>query len=280
MSEKWEQTAPGADENVDDVVQRYLQDDPISAGDPGPGSNATPGQGVSNAEGFEIDPRIVERVLATLDLDTKFATLRQDLQGYADRTAQSFSDKTASRLTERQREQMASVEQILGPLREQLGPDYDATVRQAKLDVMLSGGAQGDGAREAQPTLAPAAQRPAVGESTEQFAGVYLSAKLGDPSGWSQEDTAAIHADLAQARDWSAWMAVVDRYAASKPSRTAIPTSARAGARAQPVGAPAGHRPAPTLDRLSLAYNRAVAEGDMDAMEKIGVQIDLALNKS
>jgi len=285
MVKRMGEQAESGVEDMDEVVQRYLQDT-TSAANSGPGFDAIPEQDVSQEDGFEIDPRIVERVLAKLGstLDQKLTAMRQDLQVYADRTAQSHSDKTASRLTQRQQEQMASVEQVLAPLREQLGPDYEDTVRQAKLNIVLSGDAQ-DGGQMAPGQPASAASRSAVGESTDQFAGVYLSAKLGDPSKWSEEDVATLHADLAQASDWTAWMAVVDRYAERRPDRTALgrgPQEQVTGgsvARVQPVGAVAGKRPAPSLDQLNLAYNRAVAEGDLDAVTKIGAQIDAALNK-
>lgn len=283
---QWEQTGPGVGDGVDEILQRYAQDGDMPANGSGPGpSAASDGVGASGESSDDVS-QVVERVLERLgsQLDQKLTSMRQDLQTYAERTAQSFSDKAASRLTQRQREQMEMVERTLAPLREQLGPDYDDALRQAKLNVMFSGGAPGEGQAEpVQP--AQAASRPAGGESADQFAGVYLSQRLGDPRDWNEEDTAAIQADLSQARDWAEWMAVVDRYAQRRPSspwQGQGPQERGATgniARAQPVGAASGRRPTPSLDQLNAAYNRAVADGDIDAVNKLGAQIDVLLKQ-
>jgi hypothetical protein len=180
---------------------------------------------------------------------------------------------------------MAAVDLILAPLKEKLGPEFDDALRQAKMDVMLSG-SEPDAEQTEAPQAPPAAPRPAGGESDDKFASAYLTRELGDPSLWSEETLAAINTELSQASDWSAWMAVVDRYAKEKPARSeqgqglAERSSVGKASRAQPVGATAGQRASQNFDQLDKAFNKAVAEGDLDAVEIIGKQIDRLLAQS
>lgn len=284
MAEKWEQSRPGDDEGVDEVVQRYLDDADMQASDSGPGSQASPGQGAASEEDFDPAEQIVERVMEKLgsELDRKLSSIRQDLQEYAERTAQSFSDKTAHRLTRRQREQLEQVERILAPLKDHFGPEYDEVVTQAKLQALFAGSGEQDDGTETPEQSAQPPQGPAAGQSVDQFVEAYLAQKLGAPSQWEAEEYAAIQRDLSQARDWSEWIAVVERYAERGPSQTDKsqgPQGSGSGnvARAHMVGASTGKRPQPSLEALNRAYNRAAEEGDFDAQKRIGAQIDKIL---
>jgi hypothetical protein len=282
MNANWEQSGQGVEgEAVDEVVQRYLQDDSIAANGSRPGPGAAPEQETSSGEGSGTDSELIERAVAQA-LEKRLASLRQDLEEYADRRVQSFSDKTAHRLSQQQRQQLEQLDRTLDGLQDLLGPDFDAIKRQKQLDILLANGGEAGETEQRSATQQQAEPQPS--RQSGDFASAYLATKLGDPSEWNQEARAAIQRDLSQAGDWDAWMAVVDRYAEQRPGRMAqgqgtSDSGAPSVARAQPVGVPAGKRSAPSLDALNRALNRAAAEGDLDAMEKIGRQIDAALTQ-
>lgn len=216
---------------------------------------------------------VVERVLSA-----KLGGLRQDLTGEIERRVQSFSDKTANRLSEEQRARLRVLDEVMGGLKDVLGPDYDAVRRQRQLDILLSDGepetAGARGQRGGQQNAGGPTQAGPVGES--DFANVYLSQRLGDPSEYSAEERQAIQRDLSNANGWGEWMAVAERYAgkrAGRISQTAVPQSPSRAARAQPVqgGRPSGQM---TPEQLQAAYNKAATRGDMDEMNRVGALID------
>jgi hypothetical protein len=184
-------------------------------------------------------------------------------------------------LSQRQKEQMEQVDRILGFLKDDLGPDFEDVRRRVKMQTLVEGAAREDGREEERGEPAPRGQSPAAGQSADQFVQVYLSKTLGDPSQYSEEEMQALHRDLSQARDWSAWMATVDGYAKRGPSQSKGPQSGSSSsgnpARAHMVGAPTGKRPPPKLEELSRALDRATAAGDFEAMQKIAAQIDAAM---
>lgn len=238
--------------------------------DSGPGSEAGPDAGAASGEGTEALDAVVERVMA--QLGTELERLRQDLQEDLRRQVQSFSDKTAHRLSQQQRERLKALDEALKGLEEQLGPDFEQIKRQKQLEILLDAGSEEspeDGEEQA-PT----------GETSPQsdFAQVYLSRKLGDPSEWSREERAAIQRELTQARDWAQWMAVVDKYAGIRAGRQRggsddAGAQTRRAARAQPSGGRArGSRM--DLAALQKAYNQAAADRDLARMQQLGEQID------
>jgi hypothetical protein len=282
MANEWEQSAPSEGEGVDEEVQRYVS---MHAGDRGPRSEASSGQGEASGESSdEAVAQIVERVVAQVkdDLDA----MRQDLQTYAERTAQSFSDKTASRLTQQQRERNQQIDRILGFLKDDLGADFEEVARRVKVQAFLDGAGreEDDEGESAQPMQQPqAAQPPATGQPASEFVQQYMSVKLGDPANWSRQDQQAIWSEVVQARTLQEQMAVVDKYAANGPGQTAggSPTQQPRGnpGRAMPVGTQAGRPVTPSLEDLSAALDAAVAEGNMSLAEKISTEIDKALSK-
>lgn len=217
---------------------------------------------------------VVERVLSA-----KLGGLRQDLTGEIERRVQSFSDKTANRLSEQQRARLRTLDELMNGLQDHLGPDFDAVKRQKQLDILLDDSTpQGAQSPQGEPQRA---QQTAGGDG---FADAYLSQKLGDPSLYSAEEQAAIRTALSSARDWTQWMAQVDKYAQQHAGRQAgngaqtQPGGQQAGlsraARAQPVQTGRPTSGPMTPEQLQAAYNRAAANGDMAELTRVGALID------
>jgi len=275
-------------ERVGQPGQTVAQDGQ-GAGDSGQGSGAAaggeagsgqPGQ-VSGESSDGVD-QVVERVLERLG--QQMGSWRQDLEDQVQRTVQSFSDRTAHRLSQQQRQRLQAVDHVMDGLQEMLGPDYDQVRRQKQLDILLDTEAGEDDGGQEPPEASPS---PVAGQSGE-FAQVYLAQKLGAPREWSLEEQAAIQRDLSQARDSVAWMAVVERYAVQRAGRGDGGQGSGDGspgreqqraARAQPVGGQAGGAGQLTPEQLRDEYNRAAADRNMAEMQRLGVLIDKLVKK-
>jgi hypothetical protein len=248
-----------------------------------PDDQQVSGEGSEGADIEQIVERAVEQALGT-----RLGSLRQDLQDEVQRTVQSFSDKTAHRLSKRQHERLEMLDETLEGLQDMLGPEYEEVKRRKQLDILLQGASFEEDPEQdpVTPQDEPTPQTPA-GEPTGDFAQTYLSRQLGSPEEWSPEDRQAIERELSQARDARAWMDVVDKYAEQRRQR-----GNRGGQQApqqqQNRGNPAarvvpmrtGQSPGPsTPEQLQAAYDRAASRGDVEEMRTLGKEIDKMLGK-
>jgi hypothetical protein len=235
------------------------------AGQPSP-----PAADSDQDSGEGIDAQIteaLERVLAE-----KLGGLRQDLEGLVERRVQSFSDKTAHRLGEEQRQQLQMLDRLMEGLREQLGPDFDTIRTQKQLEILTGGQGQAPQMGQAPPQEEP--QEEPQPTEARSMADAYLQSQGVSPQSLSAQEQAF----LSQAQGWPQWFQRVGEVAQRR--QAAKPPARQGGnpAAAQPMGM-GRSRGTPSLEQLNQAYNQAVANGDLTAMRKLGAAIDAAIKQ-
>lgn len=254
---------------------------------PGPGAQDETGQTSGGMiDGTQLEALVDRRARALVS--EEIARLRHDLDTDIERRVQSFSDRTAHRLTQQQTERLASVDATLESLRDALGPDFEQYRRQARVDALLAmqsqtGQPDTTQAPETAPAVSQQPQAQQTGAVGGPFAQQYLTTKLGNPTEWTETERTDIERQLSEARDFADWLAVVDRYAGRRSGAGLQITGQQAqqqvrgnAARANP-GAGGGAPGGADLATLNRQYNAAAADGDRERMVRLGEQIDRLL---
>jgi uncharacterized protein YdcH (DUF465 family) len=273
MEEQWDHEQGGPSQ-VGGVGQQ-ASTDPIEGADPGQGQ----GPGAAATDSGETIESLVKTVMQRVE--DRLADLGQDLDEQITRQVQSFSDRTAHRLSEQQRERLRMLDEVLEGAQQLLGPEeYENFRRRKQLDILV-GTPEETPARQEQPRQPQQRQQPTQQQpDPNDFAVAYIQQQGLDPEALTEAEVQR----LTSANSWTDWMQRVGELAARRQGggaqQTPGPGSSqqRRGnpATAQPTGggAPPGVM---TAEQLQAAYNKAAADGDMALMEELGQKIDQLL---
>jgi len=243
-----------------ELVESVLSDD--TQGDD-PGQGQPPASAQPQDSGDTIDDALLQAIERAVS--GRIGEIRQDLEDTVERRVQSYSDKTAARLTKQQKQLLEQRLKGLDAAKDLLGPDYEQLRRQVQLEALLEEPAQ-DNVQKTPATQQPQQQPQQSASLDMSFAEAFIQTQLGDP----QQLTAQQTNYLRQAQSPNDWIKRVNELATQR--QTSPTTQGKAPATVQPVGGSSSGGTSP--EALQKAYNDAAARGDMDELSRLGKLID------